>query len=158
MTDHLLRLHGDVLAAMRRGPRNFAKLAFAIAEDEEPADTDQGDFRDRVTAAGAGDELTALWHRTLTGWDLAEQADWSTAPPRTDERRTDAYDRLGFDSTLRKVLDHAVPVFKEPGPTTHQHHADLVVLPRHSRGPVLLLERVRAAPAPQGLVGRRRGG
>ncbi|PSK72347.1 endonuclease [Streptomyces sp. CS149] len=117
MTDHLLQLHGDVLAAMRRGPRNFAKLAFAIADDEEPADTDQGDFRDRVTAAGAGDELTALWHRTLTGWDLAEQADWSTAPPRTDERRADAYDRLGFDSTLRKVLDHAVPVFKEPGPT-----------------------------------------
>ncbi|MEU2098636.1 Z1 domain-containing protein [Streptomyces globisporus] len=117
MTDHLLQLHGDVLAAMRRGPRNFAKLAFALAEDEEPADTDQGDFRDRVTAAGAGDELTALWHRTLTGWDLAEQADWSTAPPRTDERRADAYDRLGFDTTLRKVLDHAVPVFKEPGPT-----------------------------------------
>ncbi|NEC17381.1 Z1 domain-containing protein [Streptomyces parvus] len=117
MTDHLLQLHGDVLAAMRRGPRNFAKLAFAIADDEEPADTDQGDFRDRVAAAGAGDELTALWHRTLTGWDLAEQADWSTAPPRTDERRTDAYDRLGFDTTLRKVLDHAVPVFKEPGPT-----------------------------------------
>ncbi|MGW9457975.1 Z1 domain-containing protein [Streptomyces globisporus] len=117
MTDHLLQLHGDVLAAMRRGPRNFAKLAFALAEDEEPADTDQGDFRDRVTAAGAGDELTALWHRTLTGWDLAEQADWSTAPPRTDERRADAYDRLGFDTTLRKVLDHAVPVFNEPGPT-----------------------------------------
>lgn len=117
MTDHLLQLHGDVLAAMRRGPRNFAKLTFALADDEEPADTDQGDFRDRVTAAGAGDELTALWHRTLTGWDLAEQADWSTAPPRTDERRADAYDRLGFDTALRKVLDHAVPVFKEPGPT-----------------------------------------
>ncbi|MBM7054146.1 Z1 domain-containing protein [Streptomyces durocortorensis] len=117
MTDHLLHLHGDVLAAMRRGPRNFAKLAFALAEDEEPADTDQGDFRDRITAAGSGDELTALWHRTLTGWDLAVQADWSTAPPRTDERRADAYDRLGFDTALRKVLDHAVPVFKEPGPT-----------------------------------------
>ncbi|WP_097880212.1 Z1 domain-containing protein [Streptomyces sp. st140] len=117
MTDHLLQLHGDVLAAMRRGPRNFAKLTFALAVDEEPADTDQGDFRDRVTATGAGDELTELWHRTLTGWDLAEQADWSTAPPRTDERRADAYDRLGFDTALRKVLDHAVPVFKEPGPT-----------------------------------------
>ncbi|MGW0644561.1 Z1 domain-containing protein [Streptomyces badius] len=117
MTDPLLQLHGDVLAAMRRGPRNFAKLAFALADDEEPADTDQGDFRDRVAAAGAGDGLTALWHRTLTGWDLAEQADWSTSPPRTDERRADAYDRLGFDTTLRKVLDHAVPVFKEPGPT-----------------------------------------
>ncbi|MFE7138477.1 Z1 domain-containing protein [Streptomyces sp. NPDC057644] len=117
MTDHLLQLHGDVLGAMRRGPRNFAKLAFALAEDEEPTDTDQGDFRVRITAAGSGDELTALWHRTLTGWDLAVQAEWSTAPPRTDERRSDAYDRLGFDTALRKVLDHAVPVFKEPGPT-----------------------------------------
>ncbi|MGV0098467.1 Z1 domain-containing protein [Streptomyces californicus] len=115
MTDHLLQLHGDVLAAMRRRPRNFAKLAFALAEDEEPTDTDQDGFRDRVSSAG--DELTALWHRTLTGWDLAEQADWSTAPPRTDERRADAYDRLGFDTALRKALDHAVPVFKEPGPT-----------------------------------------
>ncbi|WP_030740263.1 Z1 domain-containing protein [Streptomyces griseus] len=115
MTDHLLQLHGDVLAAMRRRPRNFAKLAFALAEDEEPTDTDQGGFRDRVSSSG--DELTALWHRTLTGWDLAEQADWSTAPPRTDERRADAYDRLGFDTALRKALDHAVPVFKEPGPT-----------------------------------------
>ncbi|CAM5594479.1 hypothetical protein SBADM41S_01330 [Streptomyces badius] len=117
MTDPLLQLHGDVLAAMRRGPRNFAKLAFALADDKGQADTDQGDFRDRVAAAGAGDGLTALWHRTLTGWDLAEQADWSTSPPRTDARRADAYDRLGFDTTLRKVLDHAVPVFKEPGPT-----------------------------------------
>ncbi|WP_420168790.1 Z1 domain-containing protein [Streptomyces violaceoruber] len=117
MTDHLLQLHGDVLAAMRRRPRNFAKLAFALAEDEEPTDTDQDGFRDRVSSAGAGDQLTALWHRTLTGWDLAEQADWSTAPPRTDERRADAYDRLGFDTALRKALDHAVPVFKEPGPT-----------------------------------------
>ncbi|MFJ5889110.1 Z1 domain-containing protein [Streptomyces californicus] len=115
MTDHLLQLHGDVLAAMRRRPRNFAKLAFALAEDEEPTDTDQDGFRDRVSSSG--DELTALWHRTLTGWDLAEQADWSTAPPRTDERRADAYDRLGFDTALRKALDHAVPVFKEPGPT-----------------------------------------
>ncbi|MFI1187649.1 Z1 domain-containing protein [Streptomyces californicus] len=117
MTDHLLQLHGDVLAAMRRRPRNFAKLAFALAEDEEPTGRDQDDFRDRVASAGAGDELTALWHRTLTGWDLAEQADWSTSPPRTDERRADAYDRLGFDTALRKALDHAVPVFKEPGPT-----------------------------------------
>ncbi|MER6768311.1 Z1 domain-containing protein [Streptomyces bacillaris] len=117
MTDHLLRLHGDVLAVMRRGPRNFGKLAFALAEDEEPTDTEQGGFRDRIAGAGPGDELTALWHRTLTGWDLAEQADWSAAPPRTDERRADTYDRLGFDSGLRKALDHAVPVFKEPGPT-----------------------------------------
>ncbi|NEC07368.1 hypothetical protein [Streptomyces sp. SID7909] len=37
MTDHLFTLHGDVLAAMRRGPKPFAKLAFVLSEDEEPA-------------------------------------------------------------------------------------------------------------------------
>ncbi|MET8418287.1 Z1 domain-containing protein [Streptomyces sp. NPDC005134] len=117
MTDHLFNLHGDVLAAMRRGPKHFTKLAFVLTEADEPADTELSHFRDRIIAAGPGDELTALWHRTLTGWDLAEQADWSTAPPRTDARRADTYTRLGFGADLRKALDHAVPVFKEPGPT-----------------------------------------
>ncbi|MFD4033662.1 Z1 domain-containing protein [Streptomyces sp. NPDC058637] len=117
MTDHLFNLHGDVLAAMRRGPKAFSKLAFALSEAEEPTDTALGHFQDRIVAAGPGDELTALWHRTLTAWDLTEQADWSTAPARTDARRSDAYDRLGFGADLRKALDHAVPVFKEPGAT-----------------------------------------
>ncbi|MFE7755411.1 Z1 domain-containing protein [Streptomyces sp. NPDC057429] len=117
MTDHLFNLHGDVLGAMRRGPKAFAKLAFVLSEAEEPADTDLGRFRDRIVSAGPGDELTALWHRTLTAWDLAGQADWSAAPARTDARRSDAYDRLGFGADLCKALDHAVPVFKEPGAT-----------------------------------------
>ncbi|MFE6491985.1 Z1 domain-containing protein [Streptomyces sp. NPDC057748] len=117
MTDHLFNLHGDVLAAMRRGPKHFTKLAFVLSEADEPADTELSHFRDRIAAAGPGDELTALWHRTLTSWDLAEQADWSDAPPRTDARRTDTYNRLGFGADLRKALDGAVPVFKEPGPT-----------------------------------------
>ncbi|MEW2490438.1 Z1 domain-containing protein [Streptomyces sp. NPDC048411] len=117
MTDHLFNLHGDVLAAMRRGPRPFAKFVFTLSDAEEPADTALGHFRDRIVAAGPGDELTALWHRTLTAWDLVEQADWSTTPPRTDARRTDTYNRLGFGADLRKALDEAVPVFKEPGPT-----------------------------------------
>ncbi|MEU2679131.1 Z1 domain-containing protein [Streptomyces sp. NPDC007107] len=115
MTDHLFNLHGDVLAAMRRGPKAFAKLAFVLSEAEEPADIDLNHFRDRIVAAGPGDELIALWHRTLTAWDLAEQSDWSDAPPRTDARRTDTHDRLGFGADLRKALDEAVPVFKEPG-------------------------------------------
>ncbi|MFG2592885.1 Z1 domain-containing protein [Streptomyces sp. NPDC048438] len=117
MTDHLFNLHGDVLAAMRRGPKAFAKLAFVLSEAEEPADIDLGHFRDRIVAAGPGDELIALWHRTLTAWDLAEQSDWSDAPPRTDARRADTHDRLGFGADLRKALDEAVPVFKEPGAT-----------------------------------------
>lgn len=117
MTDHLFNLHGDVLAAMRRGPKAFSKLAFALSDAEEPADTANSHFQDRIVAAGPGDELIALWHRTLTSWDLTEQADWSDAPARTDARRSDTYDRLGFGADLRKALDHAVPVFKEPGAT-----------------------------------------
>ncbi|MFS0695838.1 Z1 domain-containing protein [Streptomyces nitrosporeus] len=117
MTDHLFNLHGDVLAAMRRGPKPFAKLAFALSDADEPADTHTGHFRDRIAGAAPGDELAALWHRTLTAWDLAEGADWSASPPRTDARRTDVYDRLGFGAGLREVLDRAVPVFKEPGAT-----------------------------------------
>ncbi|MGV9575198.1 Z1 domain-containing protein [Streptomyces sp. NPDC003509] len=117
MTDHLFNLHGDVLAAMRRGPKGFAKLAFVLSESEEPADLHLGHFRDRIVAARPGDELVALWHRTLTAWDLAEQTDWSGAPARTDARRTDIFDRLGFGPDVRKALDAAVPVFKEPGAT-----------------------------------------
>ncbi|MFJ6432580.1 Z1 domain-containing protein [Streptomyces sp. NPDC091416] len=117
MTDHLFTLHGDVLAAMRRGPKPFAKLAFVLSEAEEPADTALGHFRDRILAADPGDSLIALWHRTLTAWDLAEHADWPATPARTDARRSEAYDRLGFGADLRKALDGAVPVFKEPGPT-----------------------------------------
>ncbi|MGZ2356115.1 Z1 domain-containing protein [Streptomyces sp. 372A] len=117
MTDPLFTLHGDVLAAMHRGPKPFAKLAFALSDDEEPADTALSHFQDRVLGAEPGDGLIALWHRTLTAWDLAEQAGWSAAPPRTDERRADTYTRLGFGAGLRKALDSAVPVFKEPGPT-----------------------------------------
>lgn len=116
MTDHLLNLHVDVLAAMQRGgPRHFGKLAFALSDEEEPADGTLSHFRDRLLAAAPGDELTALWHRILTAWDLDEHATWSTAPTRTDERRTEAYTRLGFDAELRKALDTVVPVFKEPG-------------------------------------------
>ncbi|MGY3682543.1 hypothetical protein ACVWXU_006166 [Streptomyces sp. TE33382] len=39
-------------------------------------------------------------------------------------------------------------------PDRHQHDADRLVLPRHGGRPRLLLGRVRAAAAPQGLVGR----
>ncbi|WP_371598092.1 Z1 domain-containing protein [Streptomyces sp. NBC_00564] len=116
MTDHLLNLHVDVLAAMHRGgPKPFTKLAFVLSEEHEPNDTDLGRFRDRLLTAVPGDQLTALWHRTLTAWDLDEHATWSNSPARTDERRADAYTRLGFGAELRKALDSAVPVFKEPG-------------------------------------------
>ncbi|WP_180687534.1 Z1 domain-containing protein [Streptomyces gossypiisoli] len=116
MHDHLLNLHVDVLAAMRRGgPRHFAKLAYALSDEGEPSDTDLSRFHERLLAATYGDELVTLWHKALTAWDLDEHAAWSASAPRTDERRADAYTRLGFGTELRKALDSVVPVFKEPG-------------------------------------------
>ncbi|MFE3737431.1 Z1 domain-containing protein [Streptomyces sp. NPDC059134] len=117
MTDHLYNLHADVLAAMRRGPKHFAKLTFALAEADEPADTDLSHFHERIAAAGPGDEITALWHRTLTAWDFVEHPHWSDTPARTDARRADTYTRLGFNSGLRETLNHLVKIHKEPGTT-----------------------------------------
>ncbi|MET9801397.1 Z1 domain-containing protein [Streptomyces sp. NPDC006368] len=115
MTDHLLNLHGDVLAAMRRGPRPFAKLASVMSEDAQSEDTILASFRDRLAAASASDDLATLWKRTLMAWDFDKHVAWSSASPHTEERRSDAYDHLGFDADVRKALDTIAPVFKEPG-------------------------------------------
>ncbi|MFE2039500.1 Z1 domain-containing protein [Streptomyces sp. NPDC059477] len=102
----------------RRGPRHFAKLAFALSDADEPTDPDLSRFLDRVLAAGADDELIALWRRRLTAWDFEHSPTWSTTASRTPERRTEVYDRLAFDGDLRKALDDAVPVHREPGTVT----------------------------------------
>lgn len=117
--DHLSDLHGEVLDAMsRRGPKHFAKLAFVLADTDEPADTDMSRFRDRILAAGPGDELLALWRRKLTSWDFEQSPTWSATAPRTPERRAEVYDKLVFGADLRKALDAVVPVHTEPGPVT----------------------------------------
>lgn len=117
--DRLTDLHGEVLDAMsRRGPKNFAKLAFALADADEPADTDATGFHDRILAADPGDELLALWRRKLTAWDFEESPTWSATAPRTPGRRAEVYDKLAFGADLRKALDAAVPVHKEPGLVT----------------------------------------
>ncbi|MEU3303740.1 Z1 domain-containing protein [Streptomyces sp. NPDC006678] len=113
MTDHLLNLHNAVLGAMPLAPKNFTRIALAVSETTDGADTDLGIFRDRLVSGDS--DLKAAWSTKLTAWDLAEHIDWSAAPPRTDERRTDTYLRLGFDTDLRKALTISVPVFKEPG-------------------------------------------
>ncbi|MCI3930922.1 Z1 domain-containing protein [Streptomyces sp. AN091965] len=102
----------------RRGPKHFAKLAFVLAEADEPADTALSHFHERLLAASPGDDLIALWGRKLSSWDFEPQPSWSDSPPRSDERRADVYTRLGFSAELRKALDTVVPVFKEPGPVT----------------------------------------
>ncbi|MFE6549079.1 Z1 domain-containing protein [Streptomyces sp. NPDC057746] len=102
----------------RRGPKHFAKLAFVLADTEEPEDADISHFRDRILTADAGDELLALWRRKLTAWDFEQSPTWSAAAPRTPERRTEVYDKLAFGADLRKALDAAVPVHEEVGPVT----------------------------------------
>jgi hypothetical protein len=111
----MLNLHGDVLAAMRRGPRPFAKLACALSESGDPGDTVLNGFRDRLVTATSTDELVSLWQRSLTAWDFEEHAPWSDAPPRTQERRVQTYGRLGFGPDLCKALDTAAPVAMEQG-------------------------------------------
>uniref|UniRef100_A0AAU3IC64 Z1 domain-containing protein n=1 Tax=Streptomyces sp. NBC_01393 TaxID=2903851 RepID=A0AAU3IC64_9ACTN len=103
----------------RRGPKHFAKLAFALADDaEEPADTDVAGFHERILAAAPGDDLLAVWRRKLTAWDFEQTPSWSATTARTPERRAEVYDKLALDADLRKAFDAAVPVHTEPGPVT----------------------------------------
>ncbi|MFE4753578.1 Z1 domain-containing protein [Streptomyces mirabilis] len=102
----------------RRGPKHFAKLAFALADTDEPSDTDVTGFHDRILAAAPGDDLLALWRRKLTAWDFEQSPTWSATAPRTPERRAEVYDKLAFEADLRKAFDAAVPVHTEPGPVT----------------------------------------
>ncbi len=117
--DSLTDLHGEILDTMnRRGPRHFAKLAFALSDADDPDDTDLSLFLDRVVAAGPDDELLVLWRRRLTAWDFEQSPAWSETAPRTPERRAEIHEKLGFGADLRKALDTAVPVHTEPGPVT----------------------------------------
>ncbi|OIJ65239.1 Z1 domain-containing protein [Streptomyces mangrovisoli] len=102
----------------RRGPRHFAKLAFALSDADDPADEDTTLFRDRLLTADPGDELVTLWRRRLTAWDFEQAPAWSATAPRTKERRAEIHDRLAFGADLRKALDSAVPVHEEAGPVT----------------------------------------
>ncbi|MEU6273596.1 Z1 domain-containing protein [Streptomyces populi] len=102
----------------RRGPKHFAKLAFALADDEEPTDADVTGFHERILAADPGDDLLALWRRKLTAWDFEQSPAWSATAARTPERRAEVYGKLALDEDLRKAFDTAVPVHTEPGPVT----------------------------------------
>ncbi|MGW0966712.1 Z1 domain-containing protein [Streptomyces sp. NPDC002516] len=102
----------------RRGPRHFAKLAFALADAEEPTDADVAGFHERILAAAPGDDLLALWRRRLTAWDFEQSPSWSHTAARTPERRVEIYERLALGADLRKAFDAAVPVHTEPGPVT----------------------------------------
>lgn len=116
--DRLTDLHGEVLDAMSRRPKHFAKLAFVLADTDEPVDMDMSRFRDRLLAADPADDLIALWRRKLTAWDFEQSPSWSATAPRTPERRTEIYDKLAFGADLRKAFDAVVPVHTEPGPVT----------------------------------------
>lgn len=114
MTDHLLNLHTDVLAAMRRAPKGFSRIAAGLSETDDGHDADLDVFRARLAANDPG--LITVWSRSLAQWDAALTADWSSTPPCSDARRADVYALLRFDDDLSKALDAAVPVDKGPQP------------------------------------------
>ncbi|MFH8563799.1 Z1 domain-containing protein [Streptomyces sp. NPDC017988] len=99
---------------MRR-PRPFFDTAAEIAEEDHPGvDLSSETFRALLVSGDIA--LVDLWSRKLTTWDFADAPRWSReTPARTDERRRLIYDRLGFEEDLRKALDAAAPVHKEPG-------------------------------------------
>ncbi|WP_411110223.1 Z1 domain-containing protein [Streptomyces sp. c-19] len=114
MSDHLLSLHIDALGAMSRGPKNFAKIAFAVSDTEEPEDEDLEEFRQLLQVRDS--DLTTLWKQKLLSWDTAETASWSSAPAGSEQRRADTYAKLGFDDDVRKALDTAAPLLVGPQP------------------------------------------
>ncbi|MEE1941652.1 Z1 domain-containing protein [Streptomyces sp. TRM 70361] len=119
MTDALLEIHTAALSGMGATPSHFRKWAYVAAEEDFPdADLSEGTFRARLSdEASRGGPLVSLWARALTAWDFAEELRWSDTTPRTDERRSAAYDRLRFGDDLRKVLDTVIPVSHMPGAT-----------------------------------------
>lgn len=115
MPDVLVKIHAAALGGMLSGPKRFAKWAALAADDESPdADLSEETFQKHLTVEGSS--LTALWSRKLTKWDFEEQPSWSTAPARTDERRSDVYRLLGLGAELRAVLSETVEISKEPRP------------------------------------------
>ncbi|MFF3659003.1 Z1 domain-containing protein [Streptomyces olivochromogenes] len=111
----LHEIHSAALDGMTRGPRNFLKWAVLNAEENHPdADLSEETFRALLAAGDA--VLTELWSRKLTDWDFAKETRWDEATlARTEARRQHVYERLGFGSDVRKALDIAAPIDKEPG-------------------------------------------
>ncbi|MFE6160098.1 Z1 domain-containing protein [Streptomyces sp. NPDC056486] len=111
----LLEIHSEALESMTRRPRPFGDAAADIAEEDHPgADLGAEAFRALLTSGDTA--LVDLWTRKLTTWDFADAPRWGqNTPARSDERRQLVYDRLGFEDDLRKALDSAAPVHKEPG-------------------------------------------
>ncbi|MEU1020700.1 Z1 domain-containing protein [Streptomyces sp. NPDC005904] len=111
----LLEIHSEVLESMTRRPRPFFEAATDIAEEDHPGvDLSSETFRALLVSGDTA--LVDLWTRKLTTWDFADAPRWSQGTPaRTDDRRRLIYARLGFEEDLRKALDAAAPVHKEPG-------------------------------------------
>lgn len=115
MSDVLTEIHTAALGGMLRGPKPFAKWAALAADDDFPeADLSEDAFRKYLTVEGSA--LATLWSRKVTKWDFEEQPSWSSAPSRTDERRADVYQRLGFGKELREALSATIELSREPRP------------------------------------------
>lgn len=114
-----LTLHTSALAGMESRPRNLVRALAYQAEEEGPeaeSIATEADFHATLVAAHSTDQLVELWRKQLTQWDYAENASWSSAAPRTDERRTAVLDRLGLAEDTRTVLNSLIPIPKVSGP------------------------------------------
>jgi len=118
MGDELLEIHTSVLSGMGTTPGPLARWVEVAAEDFPDADLSEAVFCTRLAGDAPGaDSLAALWARALSTWDRKDGPRWSPGTsPRTLERRSAAYDRLGIGDDLRKALDETVPVALEAGP------------------------------------------
>ncbi|MET8576500.1 Z1 domain-containing protein [Streptomyces sp. NPDC005012] len=118
MTDKLYSVHQAVLGAMdQTGPLPFEGIAAALAGAiGAPEYATLNPMLDRLNSAEPGDPLATLWNHYLTRWDFDEHATWSAFPARTDERRADAYAKLGLPEGIRTVLNDQCAIFKAAGP------------------------------------------
>ncbi|MFI9745524.1 Z1 domain-containing protein [Streptomyces sp. NPDC052494] len=114
-----LDLHHHALGDMSSGrPKRLVRALEYQAEDLVPEAMEyatEADFLSVLRQARATDQLVEVWRRQLTRWDYSENADWSSHPPRTDERRADTYALLGVCEETGKLLDDLVPVSKATG-------------------------------------------
>jgi hypothetical protein len=120
-TDQIrIALHTAALADMAASkPKKLRRALEYQAEDMAPeaaALVDESDFEEFLSSSTAGDQLVELWRHQLVKWDFAQQPEWSSTEPQTEERRAEVYRLLGLGEKTTKLLDSFVPVAKASVP------------------------------------------
>jgi hypothetical protein len=126
-----IALHQAVLGDMASSkPKQLQKSLTYQSEDIEPSNladacASEADFQQTLREVRSTDRLVELWRKRLTQWDYADGPSWSQAPPRTEERRGEIYDRLELGPETRKLLSALIPVYKAEAPVViSEEHKD----------------------------------